>query len=69
MRLLLIFQSVSQIKDRKLYDETGAQNHVDQHGLAELHMPPVTTMMQRDYSEMIGYMAWRRVYLSLVNSA
>ncbi|WP_419669810.1 type IV secretory system conjugative DNA transfer family protein [Xylella fastidiosa] len=46
MRLLLIFQSKSQIKDRKLYDETGAQTMLTNMAL-QVAYAPVTTMMQR----------------------
>ncbi|KXB17371.1 type IV secretory system conjugative DNA transfer family protein [Xylella fastidiosa] len=55
MRLLLIFQSKSQIKDRKLYDETGAQTMLTNMAL-QVAYAPRDDDDAKDYSEMIGYM-------------
>ena len=54
MRLLLIFQSKSQIKDRKLYDETGAQTMLTNMALQIVYAPREDSDA-KDYSEMIGY--------------
>ena len=55
MRLLLIFQSKSQVKDRKLYDETGAQTMLTNMALQVVYAPRDDDDA-KDYSEMIGYM-------------
>lgn len=55
MRLLLIFQSKSQVKDRKLYDETGAQTLLTNMALQVCYAPRDDDDA-KDYSEMIGYM-------------
>ncbi|MCW5223641.1 conjugal transfer protein TraG (plasmid) [Verminephrobacter aporrectodeae subsp. tuberculatae] len=55
MRLLLIFQSKSQVKDRKLYDETGAQTMLTNMALQVVYAPRDDNDA-KDYSEMIGYM-------------
>ena len=55
MRLLLIFQSKSQVKDRKLYDETGAQTMLTNMAL-QVVFAPRDDNDAKDYSEMIGYM-------------
>jgi type IV secretion system protein VirD4 len=55
MRLLLIFQSKSQVKDRKLYDETGAQTMLTNMAL-QVVFAPRDENDAKDYSEMIGYM-------------
>ncbi len=55
MRLLLIFQSKSQVKDRKLYDETGAQTMLTNMAL-QVCFAPRDENDAKDYSEMIGYM-------------
>ena len=55
MRLLLIFQSKSQVKDRKLYDETGAQTMLTNMAL-QVCFAPRDEADAKDYSEMIGYM-------------
>ena len=55
MRLLLIFQSKSQVKDRKLYDETGAQTMLTNMALQVCYAPRDDDDA-KDYSEMIGYM-------------
>jgi type IV secretion system protein VirD4 len=55
MRLLLIFQSKSQIKDRKLYDETGAQTMLTNMAL-QIAFAPRDDNDAKEYSEMIGYM-------------
>lgn len=55
MRLLLIFQSKSQVKDRKLYDETGAQTMLTNMALQVVYAPR-DDADAKDYSEMIGYM-------------
>lgn len=55
MRLLLIFQSKSQVKDRKLYDETGAQTMLTNMALQVCYAPRDDNDA-KDYSEMIGYM-------------
>ena len=54
MRLLLIFQSKSQIQDRKLYDETGAQTMLTNMALQVIYAPR-EEKDAKDYSEMIGY--------------
>lgn len=54
MRLLLIFQSKSQIKDRKLYDETGAQTMLTNMALQVVYAPREDSDA-KEYSEMIGY--------------
>lgn len=55
MRLLLIFQSKSQVKDKKLYDETGAQTMLTNMAL-QVVFAPRDDNDAKDYSEMIGYM-------------
>jgi type IV secretion system protein VirD4 len=55
MRLLLIFQSKSQVKDKKLYDETGAQTMLTNMALQVCYAPR-DDQDAKDYSEMIGYM-------------
>lgn len=55
MRLLLIFQSKSQVKDKKLYDETGAQTMLTNMAL-QICYAPRDEDDAKDYSEMIGYM-------------
>jgi type IV secretion system protein VirD4 len=55
MRLLLVFQSKSQVKDRKLYDETGAQTMLTNMALQVCYAPR-DDHDAKDYSEMIGYM-------------
>lgn len=55
MRLLLVFQSKSQVKDRKLYDETGAQTMLTNMALQVVYAPR-DDADAKDYSEMIGYM-------------
>ena len=55
MRLLLIFQSKSQVKDRKLYDITGAQTMLTNMAL-QVVFAPRDDDDAKDYSEMIGYM-------------
>lgn len=55
MRLLLIFQSKSQIKDRKLYDEMGAQTMLTNMAL-QIAFAPRDDNDAKEYSEMIGYM-------------
>jgi type IV secretion system protein VirD4 len=55
MRLLLIFQSKSQVKDKKLYDETGAQTMLTNMAL-QVVFAPRDDDDAKDYSEMIGYM-------------
>lgn len=54
MRLLLIFQSKSQVKDRKLYDETGAQTMLTNMALQVVYAPREDSDA-KEYSEMIGY--------------
>ncbi|MDR2207465.1 MAG: type IV secretory system conjugative DNA transfer family protein [Azoarcus sp.] len=55
MRLLLIFQSKSQVEDRKLYDKTGAQTMLTNMALQVCYAPR-DDQDAKDYSEMIGYM-------------
>lgn len=55
MRLLLVFQSKSQVKDRRLYDETGAQTLLTNMAL-QIVFAPRDDNDAKDYSEMIGYM-------------
>jgi type IV secretion system protein VirD4 len=55
MRLLLIFQSKSQVEDRKLYDKTGAQTMLTNMAL-QVCFAPRDDQDAKDYSEMIGYM-------------
>lgn len=55
MRLLLIFQSKSQVKDKKLYDETGAQTMLTNMAL-QVCFAPRDDDDAKEYSEMIGYM-------------
>lgn len=55
MRLLLIFQSKSQVKDKRLYDETGAQTMLTNMALQVVYAPRDDDDA-KDYSEMIGYM-------------
>ena len=55
MRLLLIFQSKSQIKDKRLYDDTGAQTMLSNMAL-QIAFAPRDDNDAKDYSEMIGYM-------------
>lgn len=54
MRLLLIFQSKSQVKDKKLYDETGAQTMLTNMAL-QVVFAPRDDNDAKEYSEMIGY--------------
>lgn len=63
MRLLLIFQSKSQVKDRKLYDETGAQTLLSNMALQVVYAPRDDNDA-KDYSEMIGYMTEKGVSTS-----
>ena len=58
MRLLLIFQSKSQVKDRKLYDETGAQTMLTNMALQVCYAPRDDDDA-KDYSQMIGDMTWK----------
>jgi type IV secretion system protein VirD4 len=60
MRLLLIFQSKSQVKDKKLYDETGAQTMLTNMAL-QIIFAPRDDNDAKDYSEMIGYMTEKGV--------
>lgn len=55
MRLLLIFQSKSQVQDRKLYDEKGAQTMLTNMALQVMYAPRDENDA-KEYSEMIGYM-------------
>ncbi len=55
MRLLLIFQSKSQVEDKKLYDTTGARTMLTNMAL-QLVFAPRDDHDAKDYSEMIGYM-------------
>lgn len=55
MRLLLIFQSKSQVEDKKLYDETGARTMLTNMALQIIYAPRDDDDA-KDYSEMIGYM-------------
>lgn len=55
MRLLLIFQSKSQVEDKKLYDVTGAQTMLTNMAL-QVCFAPRDDKDAKDYSEMIGYM-------------
>lgn len=55
MRLLLVFQSKSQVKDKKLYDETGAQTMLTNMALQVMYAPRDDNDA-KEYSEMIGYM-------------
>jgi type IV secretion system protein VirD4 len=55
MRLMLVFQSKSQLKDRKLYDETGAQTLLTNMALQVIYAPRDDDDA-KDYSEMVGYM-------------
>lgn len=54
MRLLLIFQSKSQVKDDKLYGPEGAKTLLTNMALQIIY-PPRDDDDARDYSEMIGY--------------
>ena len=54
MRLLLIFQSKSQVEDKKLYDKTGAQTMLTNMAL-QICYAPRDEQDAKDYSEMIGY--------------
>jgi type IV secretion system protein VirD4 len=60
MRLLLIFQSKSQVKDKKLYDETGAQTMLGNMALQVCYAPR-DDQDAKDYSEMIGYMTEKSI--------
>jgi type IV secretion system protein VirD4 len=60
MRLLLIFQSKSQVKDRKLYDETGAKTLLGNMALQVCYAPRDDDDA-KDYSAMIGDMTWKGV--------
>lgn len=55
MRLLLIFQSKSQVEDKKLYDTTGARTMLTNMALQIVYAPRDDNDA-KDYSEMIGYM-------------
>lgn len=55
MRLLLIFQSKSQVEDKKLYDVTGARTMLTNMAL-QIAFAPRDDHDAKDYSEMIGYM-------------
>lgn len=55
MRLLLIFQSKSQVEDKKLYDVTGARTMLTNIALQVIYAPR-DDHDAKDYSEMIGYM-------------
>lgn len=55
MRLLLIFQSKSQLKDRKLYDTTGAETLLTNMALQVVYAPRDDDDA-KDYSEMLGYL-------------
>lgn len=55
MRLLLIFQSNSQVQDEKLYGETGAKTMLTNMALQVCYAPRDDDDA-KDYSEMIGYM-------------
>lgn len=55
MRLLLIFQSKSQVQDDKLYGKTGAQTMLTNMALQVCYAPRDDDDA-KDYSEMIGYM-------------
>jgi type IV secretion system protein VirD4 len=68
MRLLLIFQSKSQVKDRKLYDETGAQTMLTNMAL-QVVFAPRDDNDAKEYSEMIGYMTEKGVSKSQSHSA
>ena len=60
MRLLLVFQSKSQVKDRKLYDETGAQTMLTNMALQVCYAPRDESDA-KEYSEMIGDMTWKGI--------
>lgn len=60
MRLLLIFQSKSQVKDRKLYDVTGAQTMLTNMAL-QICYAPRDEDDAKDYSQMIGDMTWKGI--------
>ena len=60
MRLLLIFQSKSQVKDRKLYDVTGAQTMLTNMALQVCYAPRDEDDA-KDYSQMIGDMTWKGI--------
>jgi type IV secretion system protein VirD4 len=55
MRLLLIFQSKSQVEDKKLYDKTGAKTMLTNMAL-QIIFAPRDDDDAKDYSEMLGYM-------------
>lgn len=55
MRLLLIFQSKSQVEDRKLYDVTGAQTMLTNMALQIIYAPR-DQEDAKDYSELMGIM-------------
>lgn len=55
MRLLLIFQSKSQIEDKRLYDVTGARTMLTNMACQVIYAPR-DDHDAKDYSEMIGYM-------------
>jgi type IV secretion system protein VirD4 len=55
MRLLLIFQSKSQVQDKKLYDVTGAKTMLTNMAL-QIVFAPRDDDDAKDYAEMIGYM-------------
>jgi len=60
MRLLLIFQSKSQVQDDKLYGKTGAQTMLTNMAL-QICYAPRDDDDAKDYSEMIGYMTEKGV--------
>ena len=60
MRLLLIFQSKSQVKDRKLYDVTGAQTMLTNMAL-QVMFAPRDDDDAKEYSTMIGDMTWKGI--------
>ena len=60
MRLLLIFQSKSQVQDRKLYDEKGAQTMLTNMALQVMYAPRDENDA-KEYSDMIGYMTEKGV--------
>jgi type IV secretion system protein VirD4 len=60
MRLLLIFQSKSQVKDDRLYGETGAKTLLTNMALQVCYAPRDDDDA-KDYAEMIGYMTERGI--------
>ncbi|MDM0029134.1 type IV secretory system conjugative DNA transfer family protein [Variovorax saccharolyticus] len=58
MRLLLICQSKSQIRDRRLYDVAGAQSLLTNMGM-QICYAPRDDDDAKDYSQMIGDMTWK----------